>query len=274
MSAPITSIEASNSLADLAARIRTYHEATVEALKHSVEHAMSAGDCLIEAKAQLNHGEWLPWLQDHCRITQRTAQRYMRLSRNRDTVEAKSDTMSDLTINGALALLTTPRETLQNGLLDSFVDNLDAQEALANALRSQAEIARREVLWKATEANLEAQRKIFEKFAPGRSGLDDAITDDMMAAEANEWLNRLGLPPINNFSNAYQKAVDSNDFERAFALAQWLHDSTQHLLKITQECADAVAAGKTKDQGFAEVFTVKLVEILSDYAAVSRAVAE
>jgi hypothetical protein len=50
----------SNSLADLAARIRNYHEATVAALKSSVEFAMNAGDLLIEAKAQLKHGQWLP----------------------------------------------------------------------------------------------------------------------------------------------------------------------------------------------------------------------
>jgi hypothetical protein len=269
-----TEIDRSNSLADLAARIKSWDQAVKDALKGAVAHAMVAGDLLIEAKAQVPHGQWLPWLQDHCQVTERMAQRYMRLARNRATIEAKPDTMSDLTLNGALALLTTPRETLQDGLLDSFVDNLDAQDALANALRSQAEIARRRVLLDATQANLEAQREVFEKFAPGRSGLDDAITDDMMVAGANEWLNEFGLPPISNFSNAYQEAVDSNDFERAFALAQWLHDSTLHSLKFTQECADAVAAGKAKDPEFAEWFTVKLGEVLSDYAAVSHAAAE
>ena len=49
----------SNSLTDLAARIRTYHEATVAALKSGVEFAMNAGDLLIEAKRQLKkHGYW------------------------------------------------------------------------------------------------------------------------------------------------------------------------------------------------------------------------
>ena len=41
----------SNSLTDLVARIRAEHQATADALKSSVEHAMAAGDLLIEAKA-------------------------------------------------------------------------------------------------------------------------------------------------------------------------------------------------------------------------------
>jgi len=41
----------SNSLADLAARIRSEHEAHTVAMRRSLEHAMAAGELLIEAKA-------------------------------------------------------------------------------------------------------------------------------------------------------------------------------------------------------------------------------
>ena len=51
-----------NSLPDLAARIKAEHEAVSTALKESVAHAIAAGELLIEAKAQLGHGQWLPWL--------------------------------------------------------------------------------------------------------------------------------------------------------------------------------------------------------------------
>jgi Protein of unknown function (DUF3102) len=97
----------SNSLADLAARIRAFHEATAEGLRRSVEHAMAAGDLLIEAKAQLKHGQWLPWLRDHCVMSERTAQLYMRCAKNRSAIEeqAKSATFADLTLNEAAAVL-------------------------------------------------------------------------------------------------------------------------------------------------------------------------
>jgi Protein of unknown function (DUF3102) len=78
-------------------------------LTRSVERAFDAGNLLIEAKRQLNeHGQWLPWLRDHVEISERTAQRYMRLARHQSAIEANPTPLSDLGINGALALLTIP----------------------------------------------------------------------------------------------------------------------------------------------------------------------
>jgi hypothetical protein len=54
---PDVAVAASNSLADLAARIRAEHESASAALKDSVRHAISAGKLLIEAKTQLGHGQ-------------------------------------------------------------------------------------------------------------------------------------------------------------------------------------------------------------------------
>src|ERR1700730_13731457 len=94
----------SNSLADLAARIRTEHEAAGGALKRSLQHAVAAGDLLIEAKAQLRHGQWLPWLSEHCQIPERTARLYMRLAKNKIEI----GNVADLTVRGAVALLASP----------------------------------------------------------------------------------------------------------------------------------------------------------------------
>jgi hypothetical protein len=103
----MSGFEGSNSLADLAARIRAFHEATVEGLRKSVTNGIAAGELLIEAKAQLQHGQWLPWLRDNVNISERTAQLYMRLAKNRTEIEAqaKSATVADLTLNEAAAVL-------------------------------------------------------------------------------------------------------------------------------------------------------------------------
>ncbi len=71
----------SNSLADLAARIKTEHEAASGAITAGVAHAIAAGDLLLEARPQLPHGQWLPWLRSHCGTPARTAQTYMELAR-------------------------------------------------------------------------------------------------------------------------------------------------------------------------------------------------
>jgi hypothetical protein len=67
-------IAASNSLADLAARIRAEHEAVIIFMKKGLERAIRAGELLLEAKAQIGkHGQWLPWLREHCQVPERTA---------------------------------------------------------------------------------------------------------------------------------------------------------------------------------------------------------
>jgi hypothetical protein len=74
-------LEGSNSLADLAARIRAEHEEALRHVERGLVHALRAGELLIEAKTQLAHGQWLPWLRKHCRVGARTAQVYMQLVR-------------------------------------------------------------------------------------------------------------------------------------------------------------------------------------------------
>ena len=105
---PQLPLDRSNSLADLAARIRTHHEATVAALNTAVINAMAAGDLLTEAKAQVPHGQWLPWLAENCIISERTAQLYTKLAKNRATIEKAmanpQSAVADLTLNEAAAL--------------------------------------------------------------------------------------------------------------------------------------------------------------------------
>jgi hypothetical protein len=103
---PLTDIATSNSLAHLAARIRSEHEAVATALKESVRHAIMAGELLIEAKGQVPHGKWLPWLSDHCTISERTAQLYMRVAKNRTAIEERiRNGVADLSLNEAAAML-------------------------------------------------------------------------------------------------------------------------------------------------------------------------
>jgi hypothetical protein len=130
--APGQDLDRSNSLADLAARIRAFHRATAEALRHSVENAMAAGDLLIEAKAQLKHGQWLPWLRDHCAMSERTAQLYMRCAKNRSAIEeqAKSATVADLTLNEAAAILMLSSDVRKLLEMTKTMDGLQGEDLI------------------------------------------------------------------------------------------------------------------------------------------------
>lgn len=105
-------------LPSLALAINAEHEAAESHARKAIEHARAAGDKLLLAKAGVTHGQWLPWLVANCpRLAERTAQAYMKLARNWATLERKSATVADLTINEALKLLTGP---------DSDVDPLES----------------------------------------------------------------------------------------------------------------------------------------------------
>ena len=108
----------SNRLPIIEAQIKIEHDACLSAVRTSIEHAIKAGALLEEAKGLLKHGQWLPWLSDHCGLSDRIAQRYMRLARN-----AKSATMADLGIAAADRLLGLLAEWDNDEQHDAHVRN-------------------------------------------------------------------------------------------------------------------------------------------------------
>jgi len=97
-------------LIDLAARIKQEHAATAISLQRGVEHALVCGDLLLQAKhhPDIEHGQWLPWLAEHCEMSERTAQRYMRLAKHREVIEAKTTNLADLNLTEVAAVLSPP----------------------------------------------------------------------------------------------------------------------------------------------------------------------
>jgi hypothetical protein len=93
--------QSSNRLPVLAAEIMNAHAEARRAAEMSVGHAIRAGNALIEAKAVIKHGEWLPWLRDNCQMSERTARVYMRLASHKGEL-GKNGSVADLTIRQAL----------------------------------------------------------------------------------------------------------------------------------------------------------------------------
>jgi hypothetical protein len=99
-----TAIVPAFNLADLAAEIRREHAAVLHHARKALDHALTAGERLLEAKGQLRHGEWLPWIKQ-VGIPERTCQHYMRLARHADDFRTKSASFADLTIESAIAAI-------------------------------------------------------------------------------------------------------------------------------------------------------------------------
>jgi hypothetical protein len=86
----------------LAKAVREHLQASASAAQNFLEHALDAGDALIRAKAQVKHGEWLPWLK-LCDLSEDNAERYMKLARHR--AELNSAGVRNLSLSAALKLV-------------------------------------------------------------------------------------------------------------------------------------------------------------------------
>ncbi len=98
-------------LDSLAAEINREHEAVKAAFQKGLEHAIKAGEHLIEAKKAVPHGKWGTWLSDHCSVSERMAQHYMKVASEFPKLEpANAKRVSDLSLRAALAELANPSD--------------------------------------------------------------------------------------------------------------------------------------------------------------------
>jgi hypothetical protein len=90
-------------LAELAGLIR------VE-LRAGIEHAVRAGSLLIDAKKVIDHGHWLPWIRDNFGLSERSAQNFMKLSRDMAALPAaNAKRVALLPLREALASIAESR---------------------------------------------------------------------------------------------------------------------------------------------------------------------
>jgi Protein of unknown function (DUF3102) len=194
--------EQSNSLTDLAARIRIGHVAVQESLKIAVKCAMNTGDMLLEAKAQVNHGKWMDWVLEHCDMSGRTARLYMRLAKNRKVIEAVGDT-ADMTINTAIRLLAPPKDD------DEKADDERAEHwARINVLYAEAKANTIKVM-----KVLRKIRKTFDNDEEFKASLQQKFPDPTDPAEIEFWneIAEINREMVSNFSKEDWAAILSDD---------------------------------------------------------------
>ena len=186
-------------------------------LKHDAGHAIiGIGQRLIEAKAMLPHGEWLPWLEERVEYSERVAQKFMKLARE----WSNPNTLSDLGASKALALLALPpeeRETFmsENHLVDGeekpVIDMTykelekairERDEALQAAEAAQADARSAEESRAKMEADMRALKEMHQ------SALEEAeqAAEDLLAAEKE--LEELRNRPVDVAVEVDREAVE------------------------------------------------------------------
>lgn len=107
-------------------------------LKQDLAHnIIDIGKRLIEAKAMLPHGEWLPWLSERVCFSEKTAQNYMRVAREFPNPQA----LADLGATKALTLLALPPEERDSFMAENNVVDMTSRE-LEKAIRERDEARR------------------------------------------------------------------------------------------------------------------------------------
>lgn len=105
--------------------IETITGEILDAKRAGGEAILTIGQRLAEAKAMLDHGEWLPWLTERVEFSERSAQNFMRLARE----WSNPQTLADLGASKALTLLALPEEE-RDGFISS-VHVVDGEEKTA-----------------------------------------------------------------------------------------------------------------------------------------------
>jgi len=219
------------------------------------------GRRLKEAKDMLKHGEWLPWLEQQTDISERQAQRYMKVFEEYGAAqlglfgpETNATTLTDLPISKALLLLSVPeseREDFAEEVNAEAITTRELEEAIAarKAAEQRAADAERalheaeegqglalaeleEKLDRAKEAQQAAEqeaRRAAEGVGPYKARAEEA---EQLAARLREQVKELEDRPI-----ATVKERDEAAIEEAARLAK---------AKAEAEAAEKLAAIQKK----------------------------
>jgi hypothetical protein len=93
-----------SNLDDLATRIA----ALVALEKSGTGRAVEIGRLLLDAKAQTNHGAWLPFVKK-CGLSRSTAQLYMRVAKKWKDDDPKSQRVAQMALRDVQKMMARPR---------------------------------------------------------------------------------------------------------------------------------------------------------------------
>ena len=185
---------------------------------------LGIGQRLIEAKAMLPHGEWLPWLTERVEYSERVAQKFMRLARE----WSNPNTLSDLGASKALALLALPLEEreifmsenhLVDGeekpVIDMTYKELEKAIKERDAARQEAEAARADAQTaEESRAKMESDLKALTEIHRAAQEGETQAREALEKAEAE--LKELRARPVDV---AVETVVDPEAVEKARAEA-------------------------------------------------------
>ncbi len=115
-------------------------EAIRRLVKTVLRDVVEIGQHLVEAKRACGHGNWLPWLEREFNWTERTAQRFMRVS----SLVRKDGIVSDLDLPISSLYLLAKRSTPEEVRTEVFARAKAGEKLLPRTIRTIIEDAKHE----------------------------------------------------------------------------------------------------------------------------------
>ena len=196
--------------------IETITDEILDAKRTGGEAILTIGRCLIEAKDMLPHGEWLPWLNERVELSERTAQKFMKLARE----WSNPNTLADLGASKALMLLALPEGEREQFVEDHNVIDMSARQ-LKEAIRERDEARKAAEAAKADASAAEqARAKMEADMAVVNASLAAAREEKQKAdQEAARLENELAALKARPVEVAVETVVDPEAIEKAKAEA-------------------------------------------------------
>lgn len=231
------------------------------------------GQRLIEAKAMLPHGEWLPWLTEQVEFSVSAANRFMRLARE----WTNSSALTNLGATKALTLLALPPEERQqfieeNHIVDgeekSVIDmtsrelekairerdeakkdaeaaRADAQAAEDSRSKMEADMAALKNLQKSAQEAEEQARRELESVRAELKELQDKPVDVAVMAVDQEALEKARAEAVAGMQDKLARAKAARDKanEKLYAAEKALAEANAKLEAAKAEERKAVISG-------------------------------
>lgn len=196
--------------------IETITDEILDAKRTGGEAILTIGRCLIEAKDMLPHGEWLPWLNERVELSERTAQKFMKLARE----WSNPNTLADLGASKALMLLALPEGEREQFVEEHNVIDMSARQ-LEQAIKERDEARKAAEVAKADASAAEqARAKMAEDMATANATLKAVLEEKQRTAQDVERLQQeLDEMKSRPVDVAVETVVDPEAIEKAKAEA-------------------------------------------------------
>lgn len=201
---------------------------------------LEIGKRLAEAKSQLSHGEWLPWLEEKVEFSERSAQQYIRLWKE----YGKSATVADLGVRKALVLLALPESERED--FTTGTHSVNGEEKTVSAMTVKE-------LEKAIAERNAAREEAEKAAADIQEAKDTAIAAQEELARVRKELEELRTRPV----EVAVQQVDATE-EQLTAARQEAEDAAARRVAELEKAlekarSDAAAAEDRKEAAEAEL---------------------